>query len=69
MSSFLISGLQLFVRRQDLLHCVNGGAVRLQFFRYGLQDLALPDWFWIVSRGCREEGYPCNILSRLLRLQ
>jgi hypothetical protein len=61
MSSFIISDLQLFVRRRDLLPDVNGGAVRLQFFRYGLQDLASPDWFWIVSPGCREEGYPHNI--------
>jgi hypothetical protein len=60
MSSFIISDLQLFVRRRDLLPGVNGGAVRLQFFRYGLQDLASPDWFWIVSPGCREEDYPCN---------
>jgi hypothetical protein len=30
-------------------------------FRYGLQDLASPDRFWIVSPGCREEGYPRNI--------
>jgi hypothetical protein len=61
MSSFIISDLQLFVWRRDLLLGVNGGAVRLQFFRYGLQDLALPDRFWIVSPGCREEGYPRNI--------
>jgi hypothetical protein len=61
MSLFIISDLQLFVRRRDLLPGVNGGAVRLQFFRYGLQDLASPDRFWIVSPGCREEGYPRNI--------
>jgi hypothetical protein len=36
MSSFIISDLQLFVRQRDLLPDVNGGAVRLQFFRYGL---------------------------------
>jgi hypothetical protein len=29
MSSFIISDLQLFVRRRDLLLGVNGGAVRL----------------------------------------
>jgi hypothetical protein len=57
----IISDLQLFVRRRDLLPGVNGGAVRLQFFRYGLQDLASSDRFWIVSLGCREEGYPRNI--------
>jgi hypothetical protein len=45
MSSFIISKLQLFVQRQDLLPGVNGGAVRLQFFRYGLQDLASLDRF------------------------
>jgi hypothetical protein len=61
MSSFIISDLQLFVRRRDLFPGVNGGAVRLQFFRYSLQDLASPDRFWIVSPGCREEVYPCNI--------
>jgi hypothetical protein len=61
MSSFIISDLQLFVRRRDLLPGVNGGAVRLQFFRYDLQDLALPDRFWIISPGCREEGYPRTI--------
>jgi hypothetical protein len=61
MSPFIISDLQLFVRRRDLLPGVNGGAVRLQFFRYDLQDLASPDRFWIVSPGCREEGYPRNI--------
>jgi hypothetical protein len=61
MSSFIISDLQLFVRRRDVLPGVNGGAVRLQFFRYSLQDLASPDWFWIVSPSCREEGYPHNI--------
>jgi hypothetical protein len=56
MLSFKISDLQLFVRRRDLLPGVNAGAVRLQFFRYGLQDLASPDRFWIVSPGCHEEG-------------
>jgi hypothetical protein len=61
MSSFIISDLQLFVQRRDLLPGVNGGAVRLQFFRYGLQDLASPDRFWIISPGCREEGYSRNI--------
>jgi hypothetical protein len=61
MSSFIISDLQLFVQRRDLLPSVNDGSVRLQFFRYGLQDLASPDRFWIISPGCREEGYPCNI--------
>jgi hypothetical protein len=48
MSSFTISDLQRFVRRRDLLPSVNGGAVRLQFFRYGIQDLASPDQFWIL---------------------
>jgi hypothetical protein len=61
MSSFIISDLQLFVRRRDLLPDVNGGTVRLQFFRYDLQDLASLDRFWIIFPGCREEGYPCNI--------
>jgi hypothetical protein len=61
MSSFIISDLQLFVRRRDLLPGVNDGAVRLPFFRYDLQDLASPDRFWIVSPACREEGYPRNI--------
>jgi hypothetical protein len=60
MSSFIISDIQLFVRQRDLLPGVNGGAVRLQFFRYGLQDLASPDRFWMISPGCREEGYPRN---------
>jgi hypothetical protein len=53
MSSFIISDHQLFVQRRDLLPGVNVDAVRLQFFRYGLQDLALPYRFWIVSPGCR----------------
>jgi hypothetical protein len=61
MSPFIISDLQLFVRRRDLLPDVNDGAVRLQFFRYGLQDLASPDQFWIICPGCREDGYPRNI--------
>jgi hypothetical protein len=61
MSSFIISDLQLFVRRQDFLPGVNGDALRLQFYRYGLQNLSSPDRFGIVSHGCREEGYPCNI--------
>jgi hypothetical protein len=61
MSSFIISDLQLFVQRRDLLSGVNGGVVRLQFFRYNLQDLASPDRFWIVSPGCHKEGYPRNI--------
>jgi hypothetical protein len=61
MSSFIISDLQLFVRRRDLLPGVSDGAVRLQFFRYGLQDLASPDRFWIVSPDYHEEGYPRNI--------
>jgi hypothetical protein len=61
MSSFIISDLHLFVRRRDLLSGVNDGAVRLHFFRYGLQDLASSDRFWIVSPGYREEGYPRNI--------
>jgi hypothetical protein len=61
MSPFIISDLQLFVRRRDLLPDVNSDPVRLQSFRYGLQDLASPDRFWIVSPGCREEDYPRNI--------
>jgi hypothetical protein len=60
-SSFIISDLQLFVWQRDLLPSVNCGAVRLQFFRYGFQDLASLDRLWIVSPGCREEGYPHNI--------
>jgi hypothetical protein len=40
---------------------VNGGAIRLHFIRYDLQDFALPDRFWIVSPSCRKEGYPHNI--------
>jgi hypothetical protein len=51
MSLFIISDLRLFVRRRDLLPDVNGGAIRLQFYRYGLSDLALPDQFWIFSPG------------------
>jgi hypothetical protein len=61
MSLFIISDIQLFIRQRDLLPGVNGGAVRLPLFRYGLQDLASSDWFWIVSPVCREEGYPRNI--------
>jgi hypothetical protein len=60
-SLFIISDLQLFVRQRDLLPDVNGGAIRLQFFRYGLQDAASPYRFWIISPGCCEEGYLCNI--------
>jgi hypothetical protein len=56
-----VAFLQLFVRRRDLLPDVNGGAIRLQFFRYSLQDLASSDQFWIVSPGCRKKGYPRNI--------
>jgi hypothetical protein len=60
-SSFIISDLQFFVRRRDLFPSVNSAAIRLQFYRYGLPDLALPDQFWILSPGCHEEGYSCNI--------
>jgi hypothetical protein len=48
MSSFIISDLWLFVRRQDLLPGINGAAIRLQFYRYGLPDLASPYQFWIL---------------------
>jgi hypothetical protein len=61
MSSFIISDLQLFVRQRDLLPSVNDGVVRLKKIMYGLQDLASPDRFWMVSPGCREERYPRNI--------
>jgi hypothetical protein len=60
-SSFIISDLQLFVRQWDLLPGVNAGHIRLQFFRYGHQNLASSDWFWIISPSCRKEGYPRNI--------
>jgi hypothetical protein len=61
MLSLMISDLRLFVRRRDLLPGINDGAVRLQFYRYGFPDHASPDQFWILSPGCREKGYPCNI--------
>jgi hypothetical protein len=61
MSLFIISDLLLFVQRRDFLPGVNGGVIKLQFYGYGLSDLASPDHFWILSPGCREEGYPCNI--------
>jgi hypothetical protein len=61
MSSSIISDIRLFVRRQDLLPIVKGGAVRLQFYRYGLIDLASPDRLWILSPSCCKEGYPYNI--------
>jgi hypothetical protein len=38
MASSTISDLRPFVRRRVLLG-VNGGVVRLQFYRYGLPDL------------------------------
>jgi hypothetical protein len=60
-SLFIISDLQLFIRQRDFFPGVNGGAVRLQFFRYSLQDLASPDRLWIVFPGCREKDYPRNI--------
>jgi hypothetical protein len=60
-SSFKISDLRLFVRRRNLLLSVNDGAVRVQFYRYSLPDLASPDRFWTLSFGWREGGYPCNI--------
>jgi hypothetical protein len=46
MSSSTISDLQAFVQRRDLLLGVNGGVVRLQFYRYGLSDLTSPSRFW-----------------------
>jgi hypothetical protein len=46
MSSSTISDLQDFVQRRDLLLGVNGGVVRLQFYRYGLSDLTSPSRFW-----------------------
>jgi hypothetical protein len=61
MSLFIISNLRLFVRRRDLLPGINGGAVRFKFYRYGLPDLSLPDWFWTLYFGWREDGYPLNI--------
>ena len=60
MASSTISDLRPYIRR-DLLSGVNGGAVRLKFYRYGLSDLASPDQFWNFSHGCREERYPRNI--------
>jgi hypothetical protein len=61
MSSFIISDLQLFIRRRNLLPGVNGGAVRFKFYRYDLPNLASPDRFWTLSFGWREDGYPRNI--------
>jgi hypothetical protein len=46
MSSSTISELQAFVQRRDLLLGVNGGVVRLQFYRYGLLDLTSSSRFW-----------------------
>ena len=60
MASSTISDLRPFVRRRVLLG-VNGGVVRLQFYRYGLPDLISPSQFWSFSLGCREEDYPRNI--------
>jgi hypothetical protein len=61
MASSTISDLWPFVRRRDLLLSVNGGVVRLHFYRYGLPDLTSPSQFWSFSHGCREEDYPRNI--------
>jgi hypothetical protein len=61
MASSIIIDLQPFDRQQDLSFGINGGVERLNFFRYGPSDLALPDRFWILSLGRREENYPRNI--------
>jgi hypothetical protein len=45
MASSTISDLRPFVRRRDLLLGVNGGVVRLQFYRYGISDLTSPSRF------------------------
>jgi hypothetical protein len=57
MSSFTISDLWSFVRRRDLFSGVNGGVVRLNFYRYGVLDLTLSDRFLILSHGYREDNH------------
>jgi hypothetical protein len=44
----------------DVSFCC-GGVERSNFLRYGLSDLALPDRYWMIFVGCREEAFPCNI--------
>jgi hypothetical protein len=40
---------------------VIGGVGRLNFFKYGLSNIAFPDQFWMSFVGCREEVCPPNI--------
>jgi hypothetical protein len=57
-SSSTISILQSFIRRQDLIHGVNGGIGGLQLSRYGSSDLSSLEQCWIFSHRCRKEDYP-----------
>jgi hypothetical protein len=54
---------QKIVRRRDLLPGINGVIGRLNFWKYGLLNLASQDQFWTFSYGCCKENYPRNICS------
>jgi hypothetical protein len=51
-----------FIQQRDLLPDVNGGVVRLQFYRYDLSDFTSPSRFWSFSHGyCHGQNYPSNM--------
>jgi hypothetical protein len=61
MTSSIIINLWPSNRRRDLPPGVNGGVGRLNSFRYGSSDFALPYPSWIFSLGRDEENYARNI--------
>jgi hypothetical protein len=58
---FSISVIRPFVRQREFILDVSDGVGRLNFLRYGISDLALPDRSWMIFVGCREEIFPRNI--------
>jgi hypothetical protein len=61
MASSIIIDLWPFDRQRDHPPDISGGVGRLNSFRYGPSDLALPDRFWIFSLGCHEENCPRSL--------
>jgi hypothetical protein len=59
--SFSISVLRPFVRRHEFFLGVSDSVGRLNFFRYGLSDIAMLDRSWMIFVGCRKKVFYCNI--------